>query len=144
MTRTLAVLLFALPALARAEVYRWVDEYGQMHYSQQPPRQGAYDAVRPAPPAAGTSPNLDALRKSVEASDRARARQAEKTAKDAAVQARRAESCRRARERLAFLESNAPRRFARYDDKGNPVRFTEEEHARQRSATQEIVKENCD
>lgn len=39
------VLLMALPALATAQVYRWTDAKGKVHYSDQPPPAGAKQAT---------------------------------------------------------------------------------------------------
>ena len=48
-----AAWLLAAPAAA-AEIYKWVDESGVTHYSQQPPPEGARTIIetRPAPPSA--------------------------------------------------------------------------------------------
>ncbi|WP_067563672.1 DUF4124 domain-containing protein [Halofilum ochraceum] len=48
----IASLLSLIPAVAMAEVYKWVDEDGVTHYSQQPPPSGTPTVITPdaAPP----------------------------------------------------------------------------------------------
>jgi hypothetical protein len=53
MTRFFLALLF-VPAIASAQVYRWVDKSGTVHYSNQTPPEGVKAATLPidAPPGA--------------------------------------------------------------------------------------------
>lgn len=43
----IAALLSLIPAVAMAEVYKWVDEDGVTHYSQQPPPSGTPTIITP-------------------------------------------------------------------------------------------------
>jgi hypothetical protein len=59
------VLLLLAPAVA-AQVYKWVDSHGTVHYSETPPPQGTrYKRIdtngmeRPAAPPAATAPSTD-------------------------------------------------------------------------------------
>ena len=47
-----AALLSLIPAIAMGEVYKWIDEDGVTHYSQQPPPAGTPTIITPdaAPP----------------------------------------------------------------------------------------------
>jgi len=46
-----AALLSLIPAIAMGEVYKWIDEDGVTHYSQQPPPSGTPTVITPdAPP----------------------------------------------------------------------------------------------
>jgi hypothetical protein len=47
----IVALLSMLPAIGVAEVYKWVDEDGVTHYSQQPPPQGSATMITPDAPA---------------------------------------------------------------------------------------------
>ena len=109
----LAILLAALPAGAQT-MYKWVDEKGTTHFSQEPPTDpkaekkatkvtpkvtpagnpGAYD------PNAWKTRDAEARKQRVE-----RGQQAQADAKD---DARKAEQCERARNRLALLQTTAP------------------------------------
>jgi len=50
-------LLVITPALAAAEIYRWTDANGQIHFGEQPPAGVDSDWVKPPPPPA-ISPEL--------------------------------------------------------------------------------------
>lgn len=43
----IAVLLSIIPVAGAAEVYKWIDEDGVTHYSQQPPPEGAETVITP-------------------------------------------------------------------------------------------------
>lgn len=133
----------AVACATQAETYKWKDQYGQMHYSQFPPKDGKAEVVN-APTAPGTNPNQDSLNKSLQ--DAQKAEPEKKRAAEAAAleQARRQENCRAAIERLAYLDAHAPNRIATKDDQGQVSRMTPEEHARQRGLEQDKVKQNCD
>ena len=53
------VLLLAHPAVA-AEVYRWTDEQGRVHYGERPPAQGAERLDLPATGSPSTTPDASA------------------------------------------------------------------------------------
>ena len=40
MKNFLVVALLAWPLAAAAQMYRWVDQYGQVHYTQEKPKSG--------------------------------------------------------------------------------------------------------
>jgi glutaredoxin len=64
--RFLAALLL-LPLLAQAQLYRWVDETGKVHYSDRVPESGAKNIEKKALAAApGSSPLPYALQQAVE------------------------------------------------------------------------------
>jgi hypothetical protein len=107
--------LLAVPALAAAQtMYKWVDEKGVTHFSESPPpdeqtqkkatkvtpkvipagNPGAYD------PNAWKTRDAEAKKQRVE-----RGQQAQAEAKD---EARKAELCARARDKLSMLQTTAP------------------------------------
>ncbi len=49
--RFLASLLLLLPALAQAQLYRWVDDKGNVHYSDRAPLSGAKEVKKESMPA---------------------------------------------------------------------------------------------
>ena len=128
---------------AQAETYKWKDQYGQVHYSQFPPKDAKAETIT-APAMPGTSPNQESLNKAQQ--DAQKAEPEKKRAAEAAAleQERRQNNCRSAIERLAYLDAHAPNRIATKDDQGNVQRMTPEEHARQRAAEQDKMKANCD
>lgn len=138
------VLLAALPLAALAQTYKWKDQYGQVHFSQFPPKDGKAEIIGAPPPPVSSSPNQDTLNKSF--ADAQKAEPERQKAADAAaqLQAQRQEACRQAIERTAYLDAHTPRRLATTDANGNVSRMTEEEFARQRAAEQDKIKQNCD
>ena len=58
------ILLLAVlwPALASAEIYKWTDATGKLHYSQNPPPGTTkFEKVTPPPPPLPPSENLQAI-----------------------------------------------------------------------------------
>jgi hypothetical protein len=97
MRKSIAVLLFLVPALASAEMYRWVDEDGQVHYSEEMPK-GKYEVVPdPAPPPGNEG--LADVHAYVSAQDKARADAAAAAAKDQKVADADKQRCQGARQR---------------------------------------------
>ena len=65
--RLFIVLLALLPGLLAAEIYKWVDENGNVHYGDKPPQQPAetLDIETPAP--SSEAPPMDSKRQIEEA-----------------------------------------------------------------------------
>lgn len=137
------VLLALLPCALPAQTYRWVDEAGQVHYTQIPPKSGPYSVIGPAPPP-GAAPNQEALNQSLEESIKAEPEQQAAAEAAAQQQAQRQENCRQALVRLAYLDARTARRLGTTDAQGNIARMTEEEFQAQRAAEQDKIKQNCD
>ena len=125
MKRILLLALIALPLLAQAKVYRWVDARGQVHYSQTPPADvGAEETSisvvpatpSPAPPAAAapkpaTAPPAPAAPK----------------VDDKVEREAKAKRCTEARERVSHLEEKTARRLGVTQPDGSLARMTDEE-----------------
>ena len=136
------LLVALLPAIAGAQAYRWVDEKGQVHYSQVPPPGRNAQPVGPAPPPAA-APNQDSLNQSLN-----QAREAEPGKRAEAERAAQAQQqveaqCRQAREQLAYMEAKTARRLGTTDEKGNVSRVTEEEFQARRAELQQVISERC-
>lgn len=138
-------LCFALPAAA--QMYKWVDSNGKIHYSDKPPpsnvrteklRTPAQPATAPAASAPKDGTQKDAAKtgpKSVAEQEQAfRKRQAEETkseqeqAQKEAEARDRAENCKRAKAALASLELGG--RQTRIDEKGERVFLSDAEITR--------------
>ena len=109
----LSALLAALPASAQT-MYKWVDEKGVTHFSQEPPTDAKAEkkatkvTPRVTPPSGGGAYDPNAWKaKEAEAKKRGveRGQQSQSDAKD---DAQRAEACERARNRLGMLETAIP------------------------------------
>lgn len=142
MPRSLAVLLLALPVAAGAQVYRWKDASGQVHYSQVPP-PGAETRALPPPPPPSASPNQDALNKSLQDATKAEPKAREEAAKAAEAQASRQRECQSLREQVAFMDQNTPRRMTTTDAQGNVSRVTTEQFDARKAELQSRMASVC-
>ena len=138
----LLLLLVALPLAAEAQVYRWVDDQGRVHYSQVPPPGKKAQPVGP-PPAPSSAPNQESLNQALEG-DRAAApeRQAE-AERSAQAQAQLEQQCSQAREQLAYMDAKTARRLGTTDEQGNVSRVTEEQFQQRRAELQRVISERC-
>ena len=142
MKKVLVAALVAWPLAGAAQMYRWVDEYGQVHYTQEKPRSGKYETARPAPPPAA-SPNQDALNQSLDKAIKEAPKKKQEADQAAAAQAQREQDCQSFKDQLALLEANGPHRTTTTDANGNVSRTTEEEFNQRRSQLQQAVKDKC-
>ncbi|KAB7623222.1 DUF4124 domain-containing protein [Alkalilimnicola sp. S0819] len=137
----LTAILLALPLLATAQVYKWTDENGQVHYGSQPPKQGQADRIklRAAPPAPRQEKSEPTQAKD-ESGGEQRRTAAEKEA-EAARRAQLQENCAIARKNLAVLQEPTHRRF-RTDD-GEITYFDDEQRQQRIDQAQAYIDENC-
>ena len=145
--RGVGLLVVAFIALLLAEtvhaqeIYRWVDEAGQVHFGTTPPADAVIDEVQPPPPPALDESSAKEQREQFlqahEQAEAARQERLEASAKAEEEASRRAEACQRARQRVSTLELN--RRIV--DEQGNTlddtVRLERLDNARQQ------VADNC-
>jgi len=139
--RLLLCLLVALPCAARADIYRWTDAQGRVHYAQTPPPDGDYRKVDPRVSAGGDDAAV--LHEYVEAQRKTReAAEAEKAKLEAKAQEK-AGACVQAQARLKKLEEYGPNRLVSQNDKGEVERWTTEKWDAERAAGRKAVDENC-
>ena len=132
----LAVAL--LPAVAAAQAYRWVDEKGQVHYSQVPPPGKNAQPVGPvAPPAA--APNQESLNRSLTEAKEGEGQRQKDADRAFQQQANRDAQCSQAREQLAYMDAQTARRLGTTDEQGNVSRVTEEQFQARRAELLQIL-----
>lgn len=139
--RLLLCLLLALPCAARADIYRWTDAQGRVHYSQTPPAEGQYHKVDPRVPAgsddsAGLHDYVEAQRKTREAGEADKAKLEAKAREKAGA-------CVQAQARLKKLEEYGPNRLVSQDAKGEVERWTTEKWDAERAQAQKVADDNC-
>jgi hypothetical protein len=127
-----------LPVVAGAQAYRWVDEKGQVHYSQVPPPGKEAKPVGPPPPPAA-APNQDALNRSLAEGKEAEPQRRKEADRAFQQQANIEAQCRQARETLAYMEAKTARRLGTTDEKGNVSRVTDEEFEARRAELRQII-----
>lgn len=120
----LFLIVFFLPGVTpvHADLYKWTDSQGKVHYSDQPPARQEHRRVGPS-----TNPRLEqealdarrALADKVSQSERERQAQREAREKQLAEQEqarKKADQCQQARQRLTLLQEN--NRISRRNDQG--------------------------
>lgn len=115
------VALIGSPQVS-ADLYKWTDGQGQVHYSDKPPaRQESQRIGRSSHPEreqeaiAARQALADKLSKSQQAKQAEQEAEAKRRAEQEKEQ-QKAESCRKARERLSLLQQNS--RITRINDRG--------------------------
>ncbi|MGH8507591.1 MAG: DUF4124 domain-containing protein [Gammaproteobacteria bacterium] len=138
---TLGVAL-ASPGL-RAEMYKWVDDQGQVQYSQSPPPGRPSQTIKP-PPKVDSKAAREKLKQQLQdfelRSDK-RQEQAETDQKKDTEAAERKAACEAARDKLTRLESNP--RILRVDKDESRTRLTEEERQAAIVEARKKVEEHC-
>lgn len=132
----LALLLLA--PLASAQVYKWVDDKGTVHFSQTPPPLGVkYQVMHMASDtgsnAMNTPPPVSA------ANDAGAARGAQ--APVANTPANRAELCKQLQQNMSLL--NGPEALNVAGADGKPVALDAQARAQQKAQTQAQIKQFC-
>jgi hypothetical protein len=105
--RCLVLLLALASPVAWAQVYKWVDENGRVHYGEKPPPGAKSSAVKPpiaAPGSSARSPDVQS--QELDFRDRQMKRNADE-ARQAQDAANRAAICSNAKERLELAERAA-------------------------------------
>lgn len=108
-THLLPLVLLLLAGVARADIYRWTDAEGRVHYGDRPPASGAEKIVEPPPPSP-LSPDevnaqLEAIRAKRQAAAEEAARAREEKAKAEAERKQRAQECAAAQRQLDAMRS---------------------------------------
>jgi hypothetical protein len=143
MHRIIKITAFALllPATAMAQIYRWTDSSGQIHYSQTPPDEGSYERVNPA--AGPTGSDGGGVRSFLSGTDKAEAEAAKVHQQQLQAKADKAERCAKARERISFLEQNTAHRLMVKGADGQPSRMTNEQFDQEVGEARKAETANC-
>ena len=143
-----SVSLLALGCLfapgAVAEMYKWVDEDGQVQYTQSPPPPGVEgETIKPPPPPASpeeAQKQMQAREELLDGLQEDRQNKVETDAQAAAGAAWTEENCRRARASVSAYQ--VPNALIAQPD-GSRTRITEEQRLAGLKEAQERVKEYC-
>jgi len=142
----LALALASTPLVAHAAIYKWVDEDGNVVYSQQkPPGYTKVEVLEePSPPVSDeeAKEQLESLREKAEAAGEERDLK-EKVAEEIAEREERIKkNCEIARQNLALLET--PARVTLQDAEGNPYFLEEEERQAKIEEARDQVARYCE
>ena len=144
----LALVLAGISAsTAMAGMYRWIDDQGNVVYSQQPPpdNRDAREIAPPPPPAEKAdkaSQSIQELQKKLDAAAMERRKAAEEKKKAKAEQKQRKERCLAARQDLKALNERPPNTLYNMPD-GQWKRLTPEERAERIKMLNEAIETNC-
>lgn len=138
--------LFSLVALAQpvaAEMYKWVDESGNVHYTQERPPAGIKgETIKPPPPvdSEAARKQLESRQELLQESGEARSKSAEESRLAAEDRAFKAENCRRARASVSAY--SVPNALVMQPD-GSRSRFSEDERRKGLADAEARVQEFC-
>ncbi|WJW75662.1 DUF4124 domain-containing protein [Thiohalobacter sp. IOR34] len=140
----LLVLLFSA-GLAAAEVYRWTDAEGRVHFGDRPPASGAEVVpLRSAPSAAGAPDEAERRARQqrlLQAYGEERLKKKEAARRQAADAAARRRRCLDVRDRLRRYQRGVP--LYRLDDAGRRVYLEEAQRAALIGRLQRAERELC-
>lgn len=143
-TISLSVMFFLISSSAMAEVFKWTDEQGNVHYGARPPTGQSANQVRidAAPPA---DPYLQQRRenmmKQLDANAEERQEKKKQQAKTAKEKAEKKKRCQNARSRLSMLEGHG--RVYTTDANGERSYYSSEQLERNREQARRTVREHC-
>ena len=148
MARVLLTLLIGLmmSSFSHAKMYKWVDEEGNVHYTQtKPPADTEVETIKPPPkvtppPApAKAEPEASAADADVTEDEATKQKNAEIEQQNAEI---RKQNCAASRERLDAL-NNAGGRIKYTDDDGNVAWASDEQVAERKATLEANVKKWC-
>ena len=148
MTRIVALLLsLSLSAAAGAEIYKWTDPQGQVHYGEKPGGKGAASITLPAaPPPAAAPPDarqrLENIRKWGDARHRERLAEQRRKAEQKKRKAELERRCLRLKNDLADMQQG---RIAWYrvDEAGQRHFYSDQEVEGRKAALRRDIERNC-
>lgn len=138
--RRLLLIATLLPALATAEIYRWTDEQGRVHFGQRPVAGAEPVQVRPQVVERDEHTREREVR-TQRFHDARREEQQQAAATAAAQRAERASECQDLRRRLAQI----PEGFSYYrtDANGERIYYSDEETDTARRQLRERIGQRC-
>jgi hypothetical protein len=147
--RPVPILLLAcllLPPAVPAEVYKWVDEEGRIHYGDARPRDGEAEVVPTPPPPPDeevlrANRRLDAFQETERTGDKSRAQEAKEAARAEREERNREARCRAARQHLHVLGLERP--LYHLDEQGNRAYLEDDQRAAEVAEVRKRVKEYC-
>lgn len=135
--RFLLYWVLLMPGLSMAEIYRWTDAQGQVHFGQRPGAGAEQIEVKPQ-----VVERDQAREERTERFYEARREEREQASlKEAERQAKHDQECRGLRSQLAVLEKGG--RYYSKDAKGEPIFYSDTEIDTARSQLAARVNERC-
>ncbi|KKN35406.1 hypothetical protein LCGC14_0784030 [marine sediment metagenome] len=131
--------------VAVAEIYKWTDDDGQVHYSQQAPKDNAAEVMNvPTPPPISPEQakrQVDALISQQEADEAAKQQAQERAQAEKAFDEKRKKQCEEAKNALTQYQEHPAARY--YDENGDVKRMTEEFRQEKMKTIKATIKQHC-
>ncbi|MEM7209169.1 MAG: DUF4124 domain-containing protein [Pseudomonadota bacterium] len=128
-----------------AAVYKWVDEDGQIHFSDKPPAQRESESVTikatPSTDAASLEQRRKTQQETLESLTQARKEREQKSAEKAAAKQKRKQDCDKLAARIAHSERI--NRYYRYGDDGEIIYLSDEQGDALRQRLKSQYQANC-
>ncbi len=140
---TSLVLSLIMLAPASAAMYKWLDENGNVVYSQQPPPEGPYETIKAkTPPPASRATPSPAPSFTAEVQKDEEERDLDRKVEQEAVKSAqlRADNCKAAKHNLETY--TVYRRIK--NDQGDIIRLDDDERAKRIQEAKDAIKEFCD
>ena len=141
---TVILIFMSVNCLAQPEIFRWVDDKGVVHFSQQPPADGESEKVDPhfaVSRGVEASPDNAAAAEAVSPAEKIRQERAIAQREAAEKKAATEEGCKNAKAIIAQLEP-MPRVMTR-NEEGEMVRMDDNVRLEKLSQAQDYVAANC-
>ncbi len=137
----LVALCLLLAPLASAQLYKWVDKDGKVHYSDQPPPATATKQINVAPGPSGPAPSAIEKDKALEKARTESRDAAKKSEEKEKVAKQREAECGKAKSYLQGLDNGG--RFVTFDEKGNRVFMEADQIEAEKAKARQNVEEAC-
>ena len=148
MSKASTILIFFLffPNAALAEMYKWIDDQGNVHYGDKPPAKNEFEKMKPAPVADEKEAQRlqertkKILQRQQQVDDsRAKDEQASKKAgsKNISVE----KKCKRTQVELAFYKKRG--KHSVLDEEGNLTRVKSDERKEKITQLESFISKNC-
>jgi flagellum-specific peptidoglycan hydrolase FlgJ len=140
----LSAALYSAPSAQAAKLYKWVDDQGNVTYSEKKPPDGKAETIRlrsATLDAGGAQDKLDQLNERAEANQKDREFAQNSATASAEREERMASNCKIAQENMRILRSTS--RIQDKDANGEPYFLDEAGIAAKMAATQQQIDSNC-
>ncbi|SFK47825.1 DUF4124 domain-containing protein [Methylophaga sulfidovorans] len=142
---SLIILSATLSSTASADIYKWVDDQGQVHYSQQAPESAPAELIKTPPPPsvdpAQAQREVDALIAQQKAAEQEKQQAQQQAEQQAAQEAELEKQCQDAKDALTAYQNHPGGRF--YDEDGNLQRIKEEDRQQKIQELSNNIKQHC-
>ena len=137
----LSLITFSI-STTTAAVYKWVDEKGNVHYSEQRPKQSEAEKVKidKAPPPSSSSYKKPSLKTTDDKNNKDKSN-TKANSNNAEIAKEKQKLCAEARKDLELMQSTGRLRVK--DDEGNITYMPEEDKAARIKRNQDRIKEYC-